>query len=380
MNNDEAERRRTLLRSARRIVVKVGSGVLTGGSYTDVDESMIEEISRQVAELVNGGKKVALVSSGAVALGAQTLGIPRRGLSIPVKQAAAAIGQSALISLWARHFSTRGLKVGQVLLTHDDLRDRDRFVNSRNTLNTLFEFGAVPVINENDTVAVDEIKFGDNDTLSARVTNLVEADLLAILSDVDGLYTADPRLDPTATKIEFVEEVDDAVLKMAGDSSSRTGLGGMASKTRAAAEAARFGVPTVILPGLRKGALLSAVAGEAVGTLFFPHENRMDSKRHWIEYTLASKGVITVDEGARDAIINKGRSLLASGIMKVSGDFGCGDAVTIEGPDGKPFAKGLTNYDAREVGLIMGKHSNMIEATLGYKVYDEVVNRDDMAL
>ena len=380
MNGNGAERRRKLLSSARRIVVKVGSGVLTGGSYTDLDESVIEEIARQVAELVNSGKKVALVSSGAVALGARTLGVPRRGLPIPVKQAAAAVGQSGLISMWALHFATRGLKVGQVLLTHDDLRDRDRFVNSRNTLNTLFEFGAVPVINENDTVAVDEIKFGDNDTLSARVTNLVEADLLAILSDVDGLYTADPRLDPTATKIEFVEVVNETVLKMAGDSSSRTGLGGMASKTRAAAEAARFGVPTVILPGLTKGALLSAVAGEAVGTLFFPHENRMDSKRHWIEYTLVSKGVITVDDGARDAIINKGRSLLASGITKVTGDFGGGDAVTIVGSDGKAFAKGLTNYDAREVGQIMGKHSSQIEATLGYKIYDEVVNRDDMVV
>lgn len=378
--NGGVERRKKLLASARRIVVKVGSGVLTGGSYTEIDETVVEEISRQVAELVYGGKKVALVSSGAVALGARTLGVPRRGLPIPVKQASAAIGQSALISIWAKHFSTRGLNVGQVLLTHDDLRNRDRFVNARNTMNTLFEFGAVPVINENDTVAVDEIKFGDNDTLSARVTNLMEADLLAILSDVDGLYTADPRLDPTAAKIDFVEEVDEKILGMAGDSSSRTGLGGMASKTRAAAEAARFGTPTMILPGLVKGALLEAMEGKLVGTMFAPHENRMDSKRHWIEFTLKSKGVITVDDGARDAIINKGRSLLPSGVTKVTGDFGGGDAVTIEGPDGRAFAKGLTNYDAHEVAQIMGKHTSQIETALGYRIYDEVVNRDDMVV
>ncbi|MBI5815512.1 MAG: glutamate 5-kinase [Nitrospinae bacterium] len=379
MTPDQAERRLKLLSQARRIVVKIGSGVLTGGGYTTVDDAVIEEIARQVADISKGGRKVAVVTSGAVAIGAKMLNVPRHGLSIPVKQAAAALGQGSLIALWARHLAAHGVKAGQALLTHDDLSDRKRFINSRNTMNAMFDLGVVPVINENDTVAVDEIKFGDNDTLSARVTNLVEADLLAVLSDVDGLYQADPRKDKNAARIDFVEEVDESILSVAGDSSSRTGLGGMASKVRAAAEAARFGTPTIILPGTVTGSLLAALAGKPVGTFFSPHEDRLDSKRHWIEFTLKSSGEIHVDAGAKEAILKKGRSLLASGITKVAGDFDAGEAVNIFGPDGEKFAKGLVNYPSREIERIKGARSNQIENLLGYKAYDEIIHRDDMA-
>jgi len=378
MTKDQSALRRDLIRPAKRIVVKVGSGVLTGERYSSVSDDIVEEIAGQVAALVEKGKKVAIVSSGSVAIGSKTIDVARRGLSIPVQQAAAAVGQGSLITMWARHLGSKGLTVGQVLLTHDDLANRRRFLNARNTINSLFDFGVVPVINENDTVAVHEIKFGDNDTLSARVTNLVEADLLAILSDVEGLFTADPRLDRTAELIEMVEDVDDSISAMAGDSSSRTGLGGMSSKVNAAREAACFGTPTIIISGSTKGSLLTAMAGDRIGTFFFPNEDRMSSKKHWIEFALTSQGIIRIDDGAKKAVVQNGKSLLASGVKSVKGNFESGEAVEVAGTDGSVFAKGLVNYHSFELNRIIGAHSSDIEKILGYKFYDEVMHRDDM--
>ncbi len=378
MTKNQFALRRNLIHPAKRIVVKVGSGVLTGERYSSVSDDVVEEIAGQVAILVDKGKKVAIVSSGSVAIGSKTMDVARHGLSIPVQQAAAAVGQGSLITMWARHLGSKGLTVGQVLLTHDDLANRRRFLNARNTINSLFDFGVVPIINENDTVAVHEIKFGDNDTLSARVTNLVEADLLTILSDVEGLFTADPRLNKTAELIEMVEDVDDSICAMAGDSSSRTGLGGMSSKVNAAKEAARFGTPTIIIPGATKGSLLTALAGEKIGTFFFPNEDRMSSKKHWIEFTLTSQGTIRIDDGAKKAVLQNGKSLLASGIKSVKGNFESGEAVEVAGPDGSVFAKGLVNYHSFELNRIIGAHSSDIEKILGYKFYDEVMHRDDM--
>ncbi|MDH5476954.1 MAG: glutamate 5-kinase [Nitrospinota bacterium] len=380
MTNEKTERRRVLLAEARRIVVKVGSGVLTGEKYEDLDENVVSRIADHVARLTNSGRKVAVVSSGSVSLGAKALGLPRRGLPIPVQQAAAAVGQGRLISLWAKCFGPHGLKVGQVLLTHDDMANRRRFLNSRNTINSLFDFDVIPIINENDTVAVHEIKFGDNDTLSARVTNLMEADLLAILSDVDGLYSADPRLDKSAKKIEYVEEVDEGIFAVAGDSSSRTGLGGMASKVRAAKEASRFGASTIILPGASEEGLKDVIEGRDIGTFFFPHDDPMSSKKHWIEFTLKTYGAIVVDDGAKKALLEKGKSLLASGVVAVEGDFESGEAVEVKGPDGAVFGKGLMNYHSHEMEKIKGCRSSEIENVLGYKFYDEVMHRDDMVL
>jgi len=378
MTQEDQKRKLDLIESAKRIVVKVGSGVLTGERYKNVNPEVVSRIARQVAVLIKQGRKVAIVSSGAVAIGARRLEVGRRDLSIPVQQAAAAVGQSDLIGLWAKSLGAEGLKVGQILLTHDDLTNRRRFLNARNTINALFDFGFTPVINENDTVAVHEIKFGDNDTLSARVTNLIEAGLLAVLSDVDGLYSSDPRLDKNATKVDIVNKVDDSILGMAKDSSTRTGLGGMASKVRAADEAARLGAATIIIPGAKDNSLLDALAGEPIGTFFFPHKDKMSGKKHWIEYTLKSQGSIFVDQGAKNALTLNGRSLLASGITDVNGDFESGEAVNIVGPDGKTIAKGLANYHSAELVKIMGRKSGEIKEILGYKIYDEVMHRNDM--
>ncbi len=378
MTRSFGERRADLTRGAKRIVIKVGSGLLTGAGHTEVDETVIAMIAGQAAELVRTGCKIAVVSSGSVAIGSRLLNVNRKGMSIPQRQAAAALGQGSLIAMWAKYFGEEGFKVGQVLLTHDDLKNRRRFLNSRNTINTLLDFGLVPIINENDTVAVHEIKFGDNDALSARVTNLMEADLLAILSDVDGLFTADPRLTPDAGKIDYVEDVDDSILEMAGDSSSMTGLGGMSSKVQAAATAGKFGAPTVIVPGTVPGILKKALGSDPVGTFFFPHKDQLSSKKHWIEFILKPEGEVHIDQGAREAVKLKGKSLLALGITRVVGEFESGEAVNIFGPDGELVAKGLVNYHSHELVRISGKHSGLIEETLGYKVYDEIVHRNDM--
>ncbi|VAX24946.1 Glutamate 5-kinase / RNA-binding C-terminal domain PUA [hydrothermal vent metagenome] len=374
------ERREGLIKSAKRIVVKVGSGVLTGEGYQDVDETVVAEIARQVAIIKKAGRRVAVVSSGSVVLGSKILKLRRHGLTIPEKQASAAIGQGGLTSLWARHLGAQGLKAGQILLTHDDMSHRRRFLNARSAINTLLDFDVIPVINENDTVAVHELKFGDNDTLSARVTNLLEADLLVILSDVDGLYSADPRIDKTGVKIDYVEVVDDKILEIAKDSSSATGLGGMASKVKAAAEAAKFGAATIVLSGAQRGALESALKGEDVGTFFFPHEDRMKSKKHWIVFHLKSQGRVMVDEGAQKALTHGGRSLLASGISRVEGAFESGAAIYLVGEDGSEFAKGLVKYHSHELEKIKGQKSDKIDKILGYKPSNEVMHRDDMVL
>ncbi|MFW2331273.1 MAG: glutamate 5-kinase [Nitrospinota bacterium] len=380
----ELERKRKdTLANSRRIVIKIGSGVLTGESYDNIDENYILEIARQIALLCKSGKKVALVSSGSVALGSKMLAKPRYGLSIPLQQASAALGQSRLVTLWSRCFKEFGIQIGQLLLTHDDLSSRRRFLNARNTVNTLIDFNIIPLINENDTVAVHELKFGDNDSLSAKVTNLMEADLLVILSDVDGLYSEDPRLVKDASLIPIVKEIDDKIEGIAADSSSRSGLGGMKSKVIAAKEASRFGAATVIIKGRREGAiedLLIKHNFDAGGTFFFPHEDRLSSKKHWIEFTLPSRGEITVDEGAKEALTNSGKSLLALGIKTVIGEFGTGEAVNISDSRGVVFAKGLVNYNSAEIAKIQGKHSNKIETVLGYKFYDEVIHRNDMVL
>ncbi len=380
MTSALTKRRNDLLKSARTIVVKVGSGVLTGEKFADLDESIVSNIARQVAELIKSGRKVAVVSSGSVVIGSKALRLRRHGLTIPEIQASASVGQGGLTTLWGKCFAEEGFRVGQILLTHDDLANRRRFLNARNTINALFDFNVVPIINENDSVAVHELKFGDNDTLSARVTNLIEADLLAILSDVDGLYSADPRVDEEAEKIEFVNEIDESIRAFAGDSLSRTGLGGMASKVSAASEATKLGSATIILPGKRDGALGSIFDGEALGTFFFPHSDKMSGKKHWIVFHLKSQGKITVDEGAKKAISNMGKSLLATGVTDIEGVFESGEAVHIVGPDGLEFAKGLVKYHSSELERIKGRKTDEIEGILGYKPSNEVMHRDDMVM
>jgi glutamate 5-kinase len=370
--------RSNLLSHVRRVVIKIGSGVISNDD--GLDNRIIAGIVHDVAELRRQGYEVVIVSSGAVAAGKGELGIIGRPRTIPLKQAAAAIGQSRLMRAYKEALRPLGLTAGQVLLTRDDLANRRRYLNARNTLMTLLEYGVIPIINENDTVVVDEIRFGDNDNLSALVTNLVEAHLLVILSDVDGLFDSDPGKNPGAQLIPLVERIGSGIEAMAGDSTSLFGTGGMVTKIRAAKRASLYGVGTAIINGRTPGILVRFFAGEELGTYFLPARDRMAAKKHWIAFTKKPRGKLFVDDGARNALVSKGKSLLPSGIQGVEGGFDRGDAVRLCTLDGIEFAKGVINYTLPELLRIMGKKSSEIEGILGYKYGDEIVHRDNLVL
>jgi glutamate 5-kinase len=370
--------RSNLLAHVRRVVIKIGSGVLSDAQ--GIEPAQITAIADQIAELRQRGYEVIIVSSGAVAAGRGALGIAGRPATIPLKQAAAAIGQTLLMRTWGEAFHCHGLTVAQVLLTRDDLANRRRYLNSRNTLMTLLDNRIIPIINENDTVVVDEIRFGDNDNLSALVTSLVEANLLVILSDVSGLYDRDPRHDPAAQLIPFVERINDEIIAMAGSTGSDLGTGGMATKIKAAKRASLSGIGTAIINGRVRDSLCSFFAGEEIGTLFLPARDRMTAKKHWIAFSKKTRGKLFVDEGARIAMVERGKSLLPSGIIGVEGGFDRGDAVRLCGVDGSEIATGVINYALTELLRIMGHKSSDIESILGYKYADEVVHRDNLVL
>jgi glutamate 5-kinase len=366
--------------SRKRLVVKVGSGLLRA-SQGGLREDVVSNIVQQLATLRRQGYDVLLVSSGAIALGIQALGQQRIPGTITYQQAAAAIGQSHLIWTYERLFSASGQKVAQILLTHDDLRHRARYLNARNTLQTLLSYKVIPIINENDTVSVDEIRFGDNDTLSAMVCNLADADLLVILTDLDGLYTADPRQCPEAKLIPVVEKIDARIEALAGKTTHRTGRGGMYSKVQAAKIAGATGLHTYIANGLYPDTLLRLLAGEAVGThIYPPAAARLSSRKRWIGYALKAKGELLVDDGAKRALTTRGTSLLPSGILEISGTFRFGDAVYCVDTTAHRFAQGLVNYNAAELQAILGQHTSRIEHILGYKAADEVIHRDNLVL
>jgi glutamate 5-kinase len=371
---------RGIIKEARRIVVKVGSAVLAGRHEDELDERVFSALAADIAELKRGGKEVVLVTSGAIAVGMKKMGLPRRPVSIPEKQAVAAVGQSSLMAIYEGAFTPLGEKVAQVLLGHDDLADRKRFLNARNTLLSLFQYGIIPIINENDTVAVEELKFGENDHLAALVTSLVEADLLIMLTDIDGLYDADPRVSKEARLIPVVEDVDHVVLGWAGEASGVYGSGGMQSKIEAARKAAHIGVPTVIASGRKRGNLLTILSGSGEGTLFLPREDRLTSRKHWIAFSAKPGGRIFVDEGAMTALYRGGKSLLPSGITSVDGRFDTGEVVHCVDPLGKEFARGIANYSSSEIDRIKGIKSVEIENVLGYRYYDEVIHRDNLVL
>jgi glutamate 5-kinase len=370
--------RNALVRRARRIVVKVGSGVISSRT-TGLLEDRIGPIVAQIADLVNGGREVVLVSSGAVAAGLSVLGM-KEPKGIPGRQAAAAAGQSRLIWTYEKHFQAAGLKVAQVLLTQDDVGNRRRYLNARNTFATLLELGIVPIVNENDSVVVEEIKFGDNDTLSGLVATVVDADLLLVLSDVDGLFTANPRLDPEARHLPDVPKVTDEVRRMARGPVSREGTGGMTTKVAVAERLAAAGIPMLILDGTVPGRLTEAMSGGPVGTLFGPAAARRKGRKTWLAHAARCQGTIQVDEGAVHALKQGGRSLLPSGVTEVSGRFEMGATVRIAGPDGVEFARGLTNYGAEDLSRIRGRHTSEIEKVLGTKAYDEVVHRNNLVI
>lgn len=371
--------RAALLKGVKRVVVKIGSRVLTDDEG-NLDLDVIGRICADIALLRRKGLQVLVVSSGAIAAGRSELGLKERPGTIPQKQAAAAIGQTRLMRAYEKGLAPHNLKPAQVLLTSEDLANRHRFLNARATLDTLLGFGIVPVINENDTVVVEEIKFGDNDNLSALVTNVAEADLLLILTDVEGLFSADPNENPDARLIPLVKGISREVEQLAGGSGSKVGTGGMATKIAAAKKAGKNGVPTIMVPGKREGVIAAVLLGQEVGTLFLPTGSTMNRRKHWIAYTLKPSGRVTVDEGAREVLLKKGKSLLPSGVVRVEGRFDRGACVRLCGPDGKEFARGLSDYSSAEITRIAGKKSREIEAILGYRYSDVIVHRDNLVV
>lgn len=363
----------------KRLVIKIGSNILADGRE-GLDTKRISSLAKDVSALIGKGHDIVIVSSGAVAAGMRQLGLKGRPKDIKLKQAAAAIGQSHLMWAYERSFGEHGRKVAQVLLTREDLADRKRYINSKNTLLTLLSYKVVPIINENDTVATDEIKFGDNDYLASLVSGLVEAERLIILSDVEGLYTEDPRHNPKARLIEYVEEITPELEEKAGGAGSVVGTGGMYSKILAAKRAVSYGIPVHIISGRREGLLVLLLEGKRLGTLFEPKEEKLSSKKGWIAYGSRAKGNLVIDEGAVKALIEGGKSLLPSGIISVDGGFDIGDAVYCIESKGNRIAKGLTNYSSSEIEKIKGKKTPEIEKILGYKYSEEVIHRDNLVL
>ena len=372
--------RQEIATAAHTIVVKVGTRVLTHEDGT-LDESRIARLAEDICQLLDAGRRVVLVSSGAVGAGMSQLGLSQRPLDVARLQAVAAIGQARLIEVYDRTFHKHGRNAAQVLLTADDVDDRTRYLNVRNTLRALLDFKAVPIINENDTVAVDELvaTFGDNDRLAALVTNLLRAPLLVILSDVDGLYTGNPKLSH-AELIHTVTRLDETVFGYVRDRGSSLSKGGMASKLNAARIVTTAGETVIIASGRQPGILPRILRGEVVGTLVLPQGKSITPRKRWIGFSAQSCGRLVVDAGARLAIVEQGRSLLAAGIIDVEGDFRKGDLVTLSDQQGREIARGLTNYHAEEIDRIKGLRSDRITQVFGFRPYDEVIHRDNMAV
>jgi glutamate 5-kinase len=369
----------TILRDARRIVVKVGSSLVTNEGR-GLDEQAIGEWCRQLSALVRDGRELIMVSSGAIAEGMKRLGWQQRPHALNELQAAAAVGQMGLAQMYETQLRHNGLGSAQVLLTHADLADRERYLNARSTLLTLLSHGVLPVINENDTVVNDEIKFGDNDTLGALVANLVEADALIILTDQKGLYSADPRVDPSATFVHTGRAGDAQLEAMAGGAGSSIGKGGMITKILAAKRAAGSGASTVIAWGRESDVLLRLAKGEAIGTLLVAPTLKQQARKQWMADHLQLRGSITVDKGAVEKVRKEGKSLLPIGMTAVEGEFSRGEVIAILDPQGQEIARGLANYASAEARLICRKPSGEIEASLGYIAEPEMVHRDNLVL
>lgn len=363
----------------QRIVVKLGTSVLTGGS-PQLDHPHMVELVRQCAEMYRQGKDIIVCTSGAIAVGRHRLGFPDIPNTVTNKQMFAAVGQSRLMQMWERYFEIFGIHVGQILLTRADVTNRRRYLNARDTLQTLLDNRIVPIINENDAVATEEIKVGDNDNLSALVSTLAEADLLLLLTDQPGLFTADPRTDPNAQLIPEVNKIDETVKALAGGSVSGLGVGGMATKLQAADTARRAGADVVIAAGQAPNVIIRIANGEAVGTRFPALENPLENRKRWIFAGRKTEGCIVIDEGAVQALLENGRSLLPAGITAVNGKFGRGDTICIEDANGQELARGITRYASSDLHQIAGLHSDQIEATLGYGYGAVVVHRNDLIL
>ncbi len=364
--------------AAKRIVVKIGSSTLTRDGR--LRPHKFSAIAKDVSQLIEKGRQVVVVSSGAIAVGAHRLGWKHAGESIREKQAAASVGQIGLVELYQRRFAKHGLLVGQVLLTRAGLEDRERFLNARRTMLELLRLGVVPIVNENDTIATEEIRFGDNDNLAATIVNAVDADLLVILTDVEGLYEHAPVPDePNAPLIRTVQKITPAIRKAASGAGTRFGSGGMVTKLEAATNAARSGAATVLCSGRVAGVLGKLIDGERHGTLFEPGK-KLRSKKHWLAFTAKTRGRIVIDDGAVRALIENGRSLLPAGIVGVEGDFKLGDTVCCVDAQGSEVARGLVVYSSQDIQRLAGLPTKEISRVLGYTHGDEIIHRDDLVL
>ncbi len=372
--------RQEVATAAHTIVVKVGTRVLTGAGGL-LNGERIAALTEELHQLISTGRNIVLVTSGAVGAGLGQLGLPKRPGNLAQLQAVAAVGQSHLMEAYDRGLRAHGRHAAQVLLTARDLDDRTAYLNVRNTIRALFEFGAVPIINENDTVSVDELMttFGDNDKLAAMVTNLIRAPLLVLLSDVDGLYNGDPR-EPGSKRIPIVSKLDESIFSLVRDSLTGLSKGGMASKLNAARIATTAGENVIIANGRVPGNLAKIVAGEDVGTLFLAQGQMLRSFKRWVGFTVQPRGVLVLDAGAREAVEKKGRSLLAIGVANASGSFKKGDVVSLQDASGDEFARGLSNYAVEDVLKIKGLKTEQIAGVLGRCPYNEVIHRDNMAL
>jgi len=369
--------RRELLSHVKRLVVKVGSSTIS--HRFKLSDVALDELVKDLAAVKAAGKEVILVTSGAIAAGTGNLGLSVRPQTIPGLQAAAAVGQSRLMHAYEDGFQKHGQIAAMMLLTQEDFNDRTRYIHISNTLSTLLAFDAIPIINENDTVAVEEIKVGDNDTLSAYVTNLADADLLIILSDQAGFFTADPRKYPDSKLIDVVPSITEDMKRAAGSAGTRDGIGGMITKLQAAEIVTGSGEMMVLGDGKEPRIVSRILGAENIGTLFLP-QTRMSSRKRWIAYSRSPKGQLFVDDGARNALVNCGKSLLPSGLRGVEGNFEYGDTVSCLDENRSEFGRGLVNYNAEDIIKIVGKHTREIEEILGVQHYDEVIHRDNLVL
>ncbi len=367
---------REALRKCERIVLKAGTSILTGRDG-HISSKNLERLGNEILSLLKQNKEVVLVSSGAIAFGMEATEKQARPKEMPQLQACAAIGQGRMMHAYEQFFSKKGILTAQILLTRDALENRTRFLAARHTFQELFALGVLPIVNENDTVATEEIAFGDNDILSVQVSHLVGADLLVILSDVDGFYLKDGS---RIRNVESDSEIDGKLVRHLQDTQKTKTVGGMRAKLKAARVAMGLDVPLMIVNGHEPGVVQQAIEGKDVGTLFFPSNKGKNERQKWIAYSAARRGAVCVDDGAYEALRRKNRSLLASGLIKVTGDFSKGDAVELETSDGKVFGRGLTRYSSLEIAKIAGKKSSEISTVLGYKGQDEVIHRDDLVI
>lgn len=376
--NPNTLNRKAFFNTVHRVVVKIGSGVLTKDSGLNL--KVVESVSRQISRLMEDGIEVILVSSGAMATGIRKMGLARRPDEIPKRQAIAAIGQAGLILEYEKMFDKFGKKVAQILLTAEDLSSRVRYLNVRNTLNTLVSWNVVPIINENDTVVTNEIKVGDNDNLSAAIALLLDADVLINLTDIDGLYTKNPKTEKDATLIPVVTEIDASIEAIATGLPGTLGTGGMLSKIIAARKVVSAGIPMIITNGARENVLLDLFAGDEQGTFFVPGKEKLNSRKCWIAFNLKPKGQLVIDDGAAKALLGQGKSLLPIGVKQVTGSFNVGDPVEFMDSNGNRLGMGLVNYNSTDIDRIKGVKSANIAHVLGSKPYDEVIHRDNLVL